>query len=59
MTPQDYKDILNNAGKWFIALLLVITVCYLTGIGKEVPNWLVGIISAVMGYYFGSSNNLK
>ena len=59
MSAQDWKDILNSAGKWSLALILIATVCYLALCGREVPSWLVGIILAVMGYYFGSNNNLK
>ncbi len=57
--PDDLNKVLAPAGKWSIALLLVGTACYLSSIGKDVPTWLVGILMAIMGYYFSSQVQSK
>jgi len=55
MTPQDYKDILNNAGKWSIGMTIIGTAGYLAVIGKISPDVIVAGASAVLGFYFSQT----
>ncbi|MEI8248218.1 MAG: hypothetical protein WCI51_20445 [Lentisphaerota bacterium] len=57
MTPQDYKDILNNAGKWIIAMAIISAVCYLTIQGKISTDVIIAASAAVMGFYFSQTKN--
>ena len=43
-----------------IALVLLVTICYMYVVGMEVPDTLVIAFGAVLGFYFGSKvENVK
>ena len=37
-----------------MTLCAVGTACYMTVIGRQVPDWLLVVVSSLMAYYFGS-----
>lgn len=42
-----------------ITLCVVATACYLVATSREVPEWLLQAMFAVLGFYFGSKAVLR
>lgn len=41
-----------------VTLFLVVTVCYLSIVGEQLPSTLIEITLLVVGYWFGAKNNV-
>ena len=59
MNPQDWKDVLNNAGKWSIAILIIAAACYQAITQGKIDPVIVGIVFSIIGYYFGNSQKTE
>jgi len=42
-----------------LALVLLITICYMYATGQEVPDALMNAFMVILGYYFGSKVQQK
>lgn len=59
MTPnimEKFLDLVRESVivQGLITLSLVITVCYMWASGKTIPPDLLGLLTLVIGFYFGS-----
>jgi hypothetical protein len=53
--PPVESSVLGVSIRAWIASLIVITVCYMCIMGKEVPEPLYGAFMLSLGYYYGSA----
>ncbi len=42
-----------------IALCVIVTTCYLYAVGRTVPDQLIAVLFAILGYYFGAKSSIQ
>lgn len=42
-----------------LAVMIMATICYMYAVGRAVPVELIGIVSLIIGYYFGTKTQQR
>ena len=58
---QKFYELLHESTlvQAIMTLILICTLCYMYVSGQDVPDGLIGIVSVIVGYYFGNKVNIQ
>lgn len=49
----------NDYFRFILAVIVIITACYMVASQQDIPTWLIGIIGSIISFYLGLISSSK